>query len=200
MAEIARAVETAVESAVPGADVTVRTAARQLDDESVLERVLVIAARRRIPVHHVTAQQIAGKLAIALDVEVDGRMSLEAAHVIASRIETDIRDEFGSDVEVETHIEPLDAKGLPGRVASEAERAAVARIIAGLGEASAELGDIHDVRVRDTDNGRLVVLHCRADPRLTVAAVHAAVDALERDIKAACPGVVRVVTHAEPRR
>jgi cation diffusion facilitator family transporter len=200
MAEIARSVELAVEAAVPGADIVVRTAARQLDDESVLERVLVIAARRRIPVHHVTAQQIAGKLAIALDVEVDGRMSLEAAHVIASRIENDIRDEFGAEVEVETHIEPLDAKGLPGREVDEGERAAVARVIAGLGEASADLGDIHDVRVRETEKGRLVVLHCRADPKLTVAAVHAAVDEFERAIKAACPGVVRVVTHAEPRR
>ena len=44
---------------------------------------------------------------VSLDIEVDGRMSLSAAHIVATRFETAIRDELGPSTEVETHIEPL---------------------------------------------------------------------------------------------
>lgn len=194
------AITDAVRAAVPEVELTLSTNPLALDDETVLERVLLIAASKRIPVHHVTVQQLAGKLAVALDVEVDGRMSLEAAHTIASRMESAIREEFGPGTEVETHIEPLEPQGLPGREVDEAARAEVQRLICDLAGPKRALGDIHDVRVRDTDRGRLVVLHCLADAALSVADVHRAVDLLEHEIRQARPDIVRVVTHAEPRR
>jgi len=200
IAALKEALGARIREELPDVEATITANPRALDDESVLERVLLIAAAKRIPVHHVTVQQIEGKLAVALDLEVDGRLSLEAAHVIATRLETAIRDAFGPETEVETHIEPLEARGIDGEGVPEAERAATAATIAGLAEGHPTLGDIHDVRVRRTPKGRLVVLHCRADPKTTVAEVHAAVDALEHAIRGACPDVVRVVTHAEPRK
>jgi cation diffusion facilitator family transporter len=200
IAALTAEVEHAIEAALPGADATVKAEPRALDDESVLERVLVIAAKRRTPVHHVTVQQIEGRLAVALDIEVDGRMSLGSAHAVASRLETAIRDEFGPEIEVETHIEPLEPHGLPGREVDEASRAEVARTIVELARDNAVLGSIHDVRVRETEKGRIVVLHCLADPKSTVAEVHDAVDALERAIRRSSADILRVLTHAEPRR
>ena len=58
--------------------------------------------------------------------------------------------------------------------------------------------DIHSVRVRQTPNGLVVNYHCRVDPALDVAAVHAAVDAIERAVRIARPQVCRLVSHAEP--
>ena len=40
--------------------------------------------------------------------EVDGRMKLGEAHELATRLETAIEDEVGPDIEVETHIEPME--------------------------------------------------------------------------------------------
>ena len=103
----------AVSADSPGAEVTVTTEPRALDDESVLERVMVIARNRALAVHHVTAHAIEGaaqdRLAVALDLEVDGALPLGAAHEIASGLEQAIRDELGPQVEVDTHIEPLQA-------------------------------------------------------------------------------------------
>ena len=79
----------------PAAEVTLTTEPRALDDESVLERVMVIARNRALAVHHVTAHAIEGKLAVALDLEVDGALPLGAAHEIASGLEDAIRDELG---------------------------------------------------------------------------------------------------------
>ena len=42
--------------------------------------------------------------------------------------------------------------------------------------------------------------HCRVDPELSVRAVHEAVDALERALKARSPQIKRVIGHAEPVR
>jgi divalent metal cation (Fe/Co/Zn/Cd) transporter len=56
---------------------------------------MLTAAHARIPVHHVTVQSIDQRLSVSLDLEVDGRMSLGAAHAKASKLEAAIRDELG---------------------------------------------------------------------------------------------------------
>ena len=86
-----------------------------LDDESLLERVQLIAARLRFAVHHVTIQEVDGRKCVSLDMEVDGRMSLGEAHELATRLETAIEDEVGPDIEVETHIEPMETREIHGR-------------------------------------------------------------------------------------
>ena len=68
---------------------------------------MVIARNRALAVHHVTVHAIGGRLSISLDLEVDGSLSLGAAHEIADRLEAALRAELGAEVEVETHIEPL---------------------------------------------------------------------------------------------
>jgi len=60
--------------------------------------------------------------------------------------------------------------------------------------------DVHDVRVRETDEGEIVNFHCYVDPQLSVQSVHEKVDALERALKQQSPSIKRVVGHAEPVR
>jgi len=53
------------------------------------------------------------------------------------------------------------------------------------------------VRVRETPAGRVVNYHCRADGALPVEDVHAEMDELEHEIRAAMPGIKRIVGHAD---
>ena len=69
---------------------------------------MVIARNSGLAIHHVTVHDLGGKLTVCIDLEVDGEMALIAAHDIAHELERNIRDEFGADVEVDTHIEPLE--------------------------------------------------------------------------------------------
>jgi divalent metal cation (Fe/Co/Zn/Cd) transporter len=59
---------------------------------------------------------------------------------------------------------------------------------------------VHNVRVRETDEGEIVNFHCRVDPGLTVQAVHERVDDLERALRRRSPSIKRVIGHAEPQR
>jgi cation diffusion facilitator family transporter len=188
-----------IRNEVPEAEVTVTADPVQLDDETILERVMLIAAKQRISIHHVTVQNLSRRLSVSFDLEVDGRMTLTQAHEIASQVENAIREELGPQVEVESHIEPLTVPHLEGR---EADAATVARIAQTLADATAPdlpLCDVHNVRVRATPSGLIVNYHCRVHPGLDVAAVHDLVDDLERRIRQAHPEILRVVGHAEPR-
>jgi cation diffusion facilitator family transporter len=200
VAEIKSSVTAAVRAELPQAEVDVVTQPRALDDETVLERVMVIARNNALAVHHVTVHAIGGRLAVSLDLEVDDRLSLAQAHEIADRLEAAVRDELGPDVEVETHIEPLQVGRLPGRDAPGERVAAVRDALTEIAANVAFVGQIHDVRVRQTADGEMVNFHCRVDPLLTVHEVHERVDEVERGLRRKFPSIKRVIGHAEPRR
>ncbi|MDB5569044.1 MAG: Cation diffusion facilitator family transporter [Hyphomicrobiales bacterium] len=193
--EIARAIA----AAHPDTSITITANMRVLDDETVIERVLMAAARRRLPIHHVTVQEIDGVKSIGLDLEVDGRMTHGEAHDVASALETGIRDELGADVEVDTHIEPMEIAELEGRDSGPEITHAITAALAGIAAEDGKVADVHDVRVRSTSSGLVVHYHCRVDPSRTVADVHTDVDKIDRRLQQQMRNVVRVVGHAEPR-
>ena len=196
---IKKTAQKAVSEALGDADLTFTAVPVVRDNESVRERIMVIARNSGLAVHHVTVHDLGGKLTVSIDLEVDGDMELTAAHDIAHDLERSIREDFGEDVEVDTHIEPLEPElphgtdAAPERV--ETIRGALARF-AGTGA----IHDIHNVRVRDTDAGEIVNFHCRAAPSMSVIKVHENVDEIERALRRAFPTIKRVISHAEPTR
>src|ERR1700694_2659818 len=195
--EIKRRAQAAVTKVLDEADLTFTAVPVARDNESVRERIMVIARNSGLAIHHVTVHDLGGKLTVSIDLEVDGDMALNAAHDIAHELERNIREEFGEDVEVDTHIEPLEPElpvgtdAAPDRV--EAIKTALSRFAA-----DSAIHDIHSVRVRNTDAGEIVNFHCRADPSMSVIKVHENVDEIERALRRAFPAVKRVISHAEP--
>ena len=196
---IKKTAQDAVSKVLGDADLTFTAVPVARDNEGVRERIMVIARNSGLAVHHVTVHDLGEKLIVGIDLEVDGDMQLAAAHEVTRVLERNIREDFGEDVEVDTHIEPLDPElphgtdAAPERV--ETIKAALARF-AGNGA----IHDIHNVRVRDTDAGEIVNFHCRAAPSMSVIKVHENVDEIERALRRAFPTIKRVISHAEPPR
>jgi cation diffusion facilitator family transporter len=190
----------AIRAEIPQAEITITTEPRALDDETVRERVMTIAHNLGVAIHHVAVHTISGRLSVSADLEVDGTLPLRAAHDIASRLEEALRDELGPDVEVETHIEPLPADVLAGHDASVARITEVRELLACLAASIRGLGEVHNVRVRETADGEVVNFHCRVDPALSVRTVHDLVDGIEHSLRQRFPTIQRVIGHAEPRR
>ncbi len=195
--EIKRDAQAAVSAALGDADLTFTAVPVALNNESVRERIMVIAGNSGLAIHHVTVHDLGGKLTVSIDLEVDAGMTLAAAHDITQELERNIRDEFGEDVEVDTHIEPLEPE-LPFGTDAAPER--IETITAALSRfaADTEIHDIHNVRVRNTAAGEIVNFHCRAEPSMSVIRVHENADAIERALRRAFPTVKRVISHAEP--
>jgi len=198
-ASVKRAMVATISAEIADSEATVSLRPMPIDDESLRERVFLAASRERIPVHHITIQHLGDRLSISLDCEVDGAMPLGQAHDVASRIEAAIRAEIGAEIEVETHIEPLYPDLIPGAELSDDRVAAYAAV---LKEAAEEHGvsDIHNVRVREIDEGVFVAFHCRFPPTLAAAEVHRRADAVERAARIAFPDIRRIVSHPEPIR
>jgi cation diffusion facilitator family transporter len=198
VATVEKDIHQAIRVAKPEVEVTVISAPRALDDETIMERVMLIARNRGLAVHHVTIHHLKDKLSVSLDLEVDGALPLDKAHEIADELEQAIAHAFSHEVEVETHIEPLQSDGVAGHDASAALRDEIAAVLTTLVRKGGPIGEVHDVRVRETPRGLVVNFHCRATSRLSVEEVHRAVDDLERRLRETRHDVQRAIGHAEP--
>lgn len=200
VAEIKAEIGRAIAEEAPGSEIVVTANPIALDDETLRERILIIAAKLHLPIHHVTIQHIDDRLSVSLDLEVDGGMQLVRAHALASALEDSIRAELGAAIEVDTHIEPLETSEWAGEDAGAETTARIAAALTDLARDTVAIRDIHSVRTRRTDAGLVVNYHCRVDPSLSVAVVHAEVDGIEHRLRDARPDIRRVVSHAEPQR
>ncbi len=197
---IKRKAQDAVLNVLHDADLTFTAVPVARSNESVRDRIMVIARNSALAIHHVTVHDLGDKLTVSIDLEVDGDMPLHQAHDIAHGLEHAIRDEFGADVEVDTHIEPLEPELPQGTDAAPARVEAIQHALAQYAADGGAIHDVHNVRVRDTEAGEIVNFHCRAVPSMSVIEVHHKVDEIERALRRAFPTVKRVISHAEPER
>ena len=189
-----------VRAVLADAEVTIQSVPVSPSDETIHDRVLLVALRERVAVHHVTVQHIGERLALALDLELEGRLPLREAHDVADRLEAAIRREFGADTEIEVHIEPLAAEITEAVDISAELRRSYVDLLNAAAAGIDGIDDIHDVRVRRSDRGTVLVAHCRSNPSATVESVHDRVDDLERAVRERSPDIARIVIHAEPAR
>lgn len=192
------AIHTRILAHFPNADVTVTANPVALDNETVFQKVMLIAAQRNLGIHHLTVQQIGGRLAVSFDLEVEGSMPLGEAHDKATALEAAIRKELGQDVEVESHIEPQPERLLEGQPADEALTAAVTAALQDLTGRFEPLTDIHNIRLRRNPEGLFLHYHCRCDSSRSVEHIHDDIDRVEAGLKERFPGIRRVIAHAEP--
>ena len=189
----ADAVERAVQSALPEADVVVHVEPAGPDEGDVRERAH--AAALNVPrvreVHNVSVVSTAGGTELSLHLKLPGDLPLEEAHAIAEEVERAIERAVPEVTSVQTHLEPLGEKAAGTEVAGDA--ATVRRIVlAELGVEPAEL------RFVDTDEGLVAYLTLRLGAD-TLAAAHADASRIEELIRLERPEIADVVVHTEPR-
>ena len=187
-----------VERLYPHADTTIAANPVALDNETVFQKVMLIASQRATAIHHLTVQHIGEGLSVSFDLEVPGETPLKLAHDKASGLEAAIRRELGPRVEVETHIEPQPEVMLEGTNVKASEYKTISAKLLLLSGRQKQLRDVHNVRVRRTAEGLFVHYHCRFKGDETVDTVHTAVDHIENGLQAAFPRIRRVIAHAEP--
>src|SRR4030081_2612382 len=77
--EIKRRAQEAVTKALGDADLAFTAVPVARDNESIRERIMVIARNSGLAIHHVTVHDLGGKLTVSIDLEVDGEMPLTDA-------------------------------------------------------------------------------------------------------------------------
>jgi cation diffusion facilitator family transporter len=189
----ADAVERAVQSALPEADVVVHVEPAEEADAAVRERAH--AAALNVPrvreVHNVSVFSVDSGTELSLHLKLPGGLSLEEAHAIAEEVERAIERAVPEVSTVQTHLEPLGETAAGTEVAGDA--ATVRRIV------RTELGiDPAELRFVDTDEGLVAYLTLRLGSN-TLAAAHADASRIEELIRRERPEIADVVVHTEPQ-
>ena len=190
----ADAVEAAVQSALPEADVVVHV---EPDAEHAALRERILAAALTVPrvreMHNVRIVSVDGGLQVSLHLKLPRDMTLEDAHGVSSEVERAIAEAEPEVVSVQTHLEPL-SEPEPGRTAVAEEDADRIRRIVTEQTGSAP----REVRFLQTDDGRVAFLTLALDAASTLAEAHSLASEVEEEIRRALPELADVSVHTEP--
>ncbi len=188
----ADAVEAAVESALPGADIVVHV--EPAEDAGVRERALAAAAG--VPsvreVHNLTLVDVDGRTELSLHVKLPGDLSLVEAHEIAEQLETSICLAVPEIAGVQTHLEPL-AETSEAREVDAEDAFAVRRIVR-----EATGGEPRELRFLRSTRGLVAFLTLALEGGTTLAAAHTRASEVEARIRRERPEIADVIVHTEP--
>ena len=146
---------------------------------------MLIAARHGLAIHHITVQEIAGKIAISFDVEVDGAVGLSASRMTRRPHSNSPSAANSAPMSKSKAISnPCPSRSFAGNEVHAVGMRADRRGAEGLRErASRSSTDLHNIRVRRNEHGLFVHYHCRFPPEETVEAAHDAVDDIEHRLR-----------------
>jgi cation diffusion facilitator family transporter len=198
--QITAAATVAVQRHLPGADVVVHSVPTASVAESVHDRIRAVAARSNLTIHDVSVQEYNHNLHVEQHLEVDETMPLRDAHVLATRLEADMRREIPAIATILTHIESEPAT-IERPLSLERDRQLEVRLRRAAA-AFPKILDIHEVfvtRAHTHGTDRIQVsCHCTLPDDLPMAQVHAVITALEGAFKLDAPEVSRLLIHPEP--
>jgi cation diffusion facilitator family transporter len=190
----ADAVERALESTLPEADVVVHVEP-MASDADVRERAhaAALGVPRVREVHNVTVVALASGTELSLHLKLPGGMDLDQAHEIASQVEQAILQAVPEVTNVQTHLEPLSEEAEAAEVSGDRET--VNRVV------RAETGTPPDeLRFLHTDEGIVAHLTLALDSQTALAEAHATASRIEETLRRELPEIAEVVVHTEPRQ
>lgn len=190
-------VERVIAEEEPGADVVVHVEPLA-DEKLVTQQVEAVALRQPVvtEVHNIAVTSHPEGDHITLHAKFPADMDLEQAHNLADQLEKEILAEIPGVTRVDTHLEPL-AEGSFGEDVTK-DHAFLAKWTRELAESQPEVHDCHEVLITESGGGLAIVMHCEAEPRLSVTAVHDASTRIEDATHLQWPDVKRVTVHFEP--
>lgn len=191
-------IEGNIHKIIAEADITVHTKPLSLDNETIIERIQIIATNHNLAVHDIAVHSLKDKKYISFDLEVDANLTILEAHKTASHLEKEIMKELGDNIEIDTHIEPFRSQILTGVNISADKELEIQKIISKIAKTMKLVVEIHDIEIRKTQEKLFISFHALFENDTPLEEVHNFSSRFEYLIKDEVPNVHRVVVHAEP--
>jgi cation diffusion facilitator family transporter len=195
---ICNSVEGRIKCSIPEADMIIHTKPVSLDNESIIERIHILAANHNLTVHDMTIQTLGEKKHVSYDLEMDSKMTIAKAHQLASHLEDSLKGEMDGGIEVYTHIEPYSPNILAGKPASQSEEARVENAIEHIAKKITGVKEIHGLQVRKIKTKLFVSFHCLFEDDTPLEDAHRMSSQFEHLMHERIPNLHKVVIHPEP--
>ncbi len=197
--EIGKNVEKQIKTKINGSDVTVHVVPVALDNETVIEHIQNLAHTYGTSVHDIEVHLVENKKYINFDLEVKADSTMTEAHEITTNLEELIKREFGSEIEINTHIEPLRSDVLKGEKVDKKEEEKTISEIIDISSNFKNISNPHNIEIRKVKEKIFISLHSYIDENMLLESAHEEASDLEYKIKEKIANVARVVVHLEPR-
>ncbi len=188
----ADAVEEAVTSALPNADVVVHVEPLAGGDLRERAHAAAVGVRGVQEVHNLALVEVDGRKELSLHVKLPGNLPLEEAHEIAEQLESAIRAAVPEIAGVQTHLEPL-AEVSEAQEVQAADEALVRRIVREVVGA-----EPRELRFLESQGGLVAFLTRGLEGETTLDQAHARASEIEERIRRERPGIADVIVHTEP--
>ncbi len=190
-------IESEINRLLPGADVIIHA-------EPGVSRDLISEIRRIASeiqeikgIHEVGVSEVGGSLMISYHLEMDPRTSLEKAHEAAEEMERRLREAFGGETVILSHLEPAEPPSAHEWVRPRETRELRRRILE-VAEGYPEVASVHEIRSLTSREGLIITLHCTVEASTPLERAHEISTIMEEKIKAIDPRIRYVIIHCEP--
>ena len=166
------------------------------EQERISAQLRRLAEGMGIDVHHVWIYEAKGGHYVEVHAEADRALCLHDAHALVSSFEDRARAEIPGLAEVTVHVEPQGQLVQPP--ASGLAEAGVAELVQRVAAEVVERDACHRIRVRRSDGGWSVSMHCTLPGEIPLVVAHQISTRLEARLQEEIAGLERVVIHTEP--
>jgi cation diffusion facilitator family transporter len=167
----------------------VRSSTMELSDTASKELVqktkkLVIAHSGILDCRKLKVRKVGSKIFADCTIEVSSMMSLEEAHALASKIEANLANNFGS-VDATIHIEPAEEET---RVKQLVEKLATVEGVE----------KVHEIMTVYSSGKLYITLHAYVNPKMSVEEAHKIAEKIEKRMHTKIKQLENVTVHVEP--
>jgi cation diffusion facilitator family transporter len=167
----------------------VRSSVMELSDTASKElvektRKIILACNGIVKTENLKVRKVSSKIFVESSVQVPNLMSLEEAHTLSSKIESCLKDAFGT-IDATIHVEPFNKEHKTGNLIQKLAT------IDGVKE-------VHDVSTHHIEGKLYVKLHACVNPELSVEEGHRIAETIEKRIKGEVKHLENVTVHIEP--
>lgn len=134
---------------------------------------------------------------ISYHLEMDPGTSLEKAHKAAEEMERRLREAFGGETVILSHLEPAEPPSAHEWVRLRETRELRRRILEAA-EGYPEVVSIHEIRSLTSREGLIITLHCTVEGSTPIERAHEISTMMEEKMKAIDPRIRYVIIHCEP--
>ena len=195
---VADRAEGAIRTLVPNADIVIHPEPVAGKNESVADRVRMVAVEAGVPTHNIYAHKIGKKYYVDLHLEYRDTKGFEDAHRVATVVEESILRKVPEVGKVKIHIdEPSDVVVVSKDITSSSSD--IVEQMRRIALSHDGVRDCNDITVIDMGGGKVkVVMNCLFDSELSFDEVHHLVTTIENRIYQDLRDIFKVVIHAEP--
>lgn len=195
---VVEGVEEAIRRLVPYADIVIHPEPVMAKDESVADKVRMIALEAGVRTHNIYAHKIGQRYYVDLHLEYRDTKGFEDAHRVATDVEEKMLQKIPEVGKVKIHIdEPSDVVMVSKDITSSS--LPIVERMRKIAMTQEGVKDCTDITVIEMGDGKIkVVMNCIFDNGLSFDEVHHLVTSIENRIYQELRQVFKVVIHAEP--